>query len=84
MKRKLCMRQCTWKDTPTTGTYGGRETNFPILGNYSKMIFLKDFKESPSTNSFQSLPGYNRKEMSMNSHINGYPLPRECLDYFTE
>ena len=77
------MCQGTWKDMLTIGTYGGKETTFPIIGNHLKMIFLKGFKESMRLNSFQSLPSYNEKEVSMNSHISGNPLPHECLDYMT-
>ena len=77
------MHLCTWKDTPTIGTYGGKETTFPILGNYSKTIFLKGYNESPRMNSSQSLPSYNIKEELTNSHIIGNPLPHECLGYHT-
>ena len=67
----------------TTSICGGNEKIIHSNGTCSKATFLKDSMESPKTNSFQNLRGYNKKEVLRNLPINGNLFLQECLGYLT-
>ena len=67
-------------EMPITGICGGKLTTSHTHGICSKMISSKGFKESMKTIFSQSLPDYNKKETSKNSHTNGNHSLPEYLD----